>query len=217
MRERIRPLAARRDVTVAPPPPPPELYPAIEFDAPSPPADAEPGRYTRLAQGVRQIRVGSGFHPGEKTLLILGGVLAPVGLAIVVIGWYGAAHTPYLFEQVPYLISGGFIGLGLVFLGSFFYFAHWLTCLVKEHRTQSAAILDALGRLQDTLQVQGAAAGNGHGVARHDGDAVLVATAKGTMAHRPDCPVVAGKPNVHAVGSDQDLEPCKLCDPYRED
>ena len=34
-----------------------------------------------------------------------------------------------------------------VFLGSFFYFAHWLTQLVKEHREQSAAILAALERL----------------------------------------------------------------------
>ncbi len=66
---------------------------------------------------------------------------------MVLLGWWGASNTSYGFEQTPYLISGGILGLALVFIGCFFYFAHWLTALVKEHRTQSAAILAALERL----------------------------------------------------------------------
>lgn len=109
-------------------------------------------RRARFAEGVEELKVGStsGFV-GERILLFLGGVIAPLGLLVVLLGYWGASQTPYLFEQVPYLISGGLLGLGLVFLGSFFYFTHWITQLVKEHRTQSAAVLAALERLQQQL------------------------------------------------------------------
>jgi hypothetical protein len=109
-------------------------------------------RRAQFAQGVEALKVGStsGFV-GERILLFLGGVIAPLGLLVVLLGYWGASRTPYLFEQVPYLISGGLLGLGLVFLGSFFYFTHWITQLVKEHRTQSAAVLAALERLQEQI------------------------------------------------------------------
>jgi predicted membrane chloride channel (bestrophin family) len=101
---------------------------------------------------VRALRVGSASTAlSERILLVLGGILAPLGLVVVVLGWWGASRTSYPFEQTPYLISGGLLGLGLVFLGSFFYFAHWLTQLVKEHREQSVAILAALERLAEQL------------------------------------------------------------------
>jgi hypothetical protein len=40
------------------------------------------------------------------------------GFVLMFLGWYGAAHTARQIEQIPYLISGGFIGLGLVFVGA---------------------------------------------------------------------------------------------------
>jgi hypothetical protein len=181
--------------------------------------------YQRLAEGVRSLRTGGGtLNFSEHTLMILGGIIAPLGLVIVVLGWYGAAHSPFLFQQVPYLISGLGLGLGLVFLGSFFYFAHWITELVKEGRSQSAAMVEAITRLEETIkqqagaeQLAGAAesasvSSNGASTARGD----LIATTKGTMAHRPDCVVVAGKPGVRRVGADDGLESCKLCEPYAD-
>ena len=111
-------------------------------------AGAADERHDRFLDGVRDLRVGSASSLlSERILLVLAGIIAPLGLVVVVLGWWGASNTPYDFEQVPYLISGGLLGLGLVFLGSFFYFAHWLTQLVKEHREQSAAILAAIQRL----------------------------------------------------------------------
>ena len=174
---------------------------------------AEARRLQRLADGVRQLRTGGGtLKLNERILLVLGGILAPLGLVLVLVGWNGAAHTPNAFEQVPYLISGGLFGLGLVFLGSFFYFAHWITELVKEHRAQSAAVVEAITRLEDALRLHQPAA-TASGPATANGVA-LVATEKGTMAHRPDCVVVAGKAGLRAVVATDGLEPCKLCDPY---
>lgn len=189
--KRDRPLSASAPVTVA-----------------DPPVDAS------LEQGVRTLRVGSAsVRLSERILLVLGGILAPLGLVAVLLGWWGAARTPHLFEQVPYLISGGLLGLGLVFLGSFFYFTHWLTELVKEHRTQSRALLDALVVLQERVEHLGradGAASNGHA----PGQVVLVATERGTMAHRAECVVVAGKAPLRPVGAGDGLRPCKLCEPY---
>lgn len=180
---------------------------------------AQARRQQRFATGLRSLKVGGGsLRFGERTLMILGGVIAPVGVVVVLLGWWGASQTPFVFEQVPYLISGGLFGLALVFLGAFLYFAHWLTELVREHRTQSASIVEALERLQD--QVARLAADQPSArpatitVPTHaDGSAVLVATAHGTMAHRPDCVVVAGKDELRAVSAADGLATCKLCDP----
>jgi hypothetical protein len=197
---------------------------AEQFEPPAPTvgdaaAASEASRYQRLSEGVRSLRTGGGsLNLNERLLMVIGGVIAPLGLVIVVIGWYGAAHSPFLFQQVPYLISGLGLGLGLVFLGSFFYFAHWITELVKESRTQSAAMIEAIGRLEETVRQQA-------GAERLAGATVdepvtmsmngsLVATGKGTMAHRPDCVVVAGKHGLRAVSADDGLASCKLCDPY---
>jgi hypothetical protein len=109
-------------------------------------------RDERFADGVRTLRVGRATVVlSERILLVLGGILAPLGIAVMILGWWGASNSGYEFEQIPYLISGGLVGLGLVFIGCFFYFAHWLTQLVKEHREQSAAILAALERLNERL------------------------------------------------------------------
>lgn len=111
-----------------------------------------PERQARFEEGVSSLKVGrASALLNERLLLVLGGIIAPLGLVVVLLGWWGASKTAYPFEQTPYLISGGLLGLGLVFLGSFFYFAHWLTQLVKEHREQSAAILAALERLSERL------------------------------------------------------------------
>ena len=177
---------------------------------------SQEARDDRFADGVRTLRVGgASLRMEERLLMVVGGVVAPLGLVVVLLGWWGAAHSPYVFEQLPYLISGGLLGLGLIFLGSFFYFAHWMTQLVKEHRTQSAAIVEALERLQEEVgqrapTVTHAVSSNG----THGGAVALVATERGSMAHRADCIVVAGKDGLRQVSPSEGLAPCKLCDPY---
>jgi hypothetical protein len=171
-------------------------------------------RRQRLAAGVRRLRTGAAaLRVNERILMLLGGVLAPAGLALVLLGWYGAARTPYVFEQVPYLISGGLLGLGLVFVGAFLYFAHWMTEVVKEQRAQSAAVVEALRRLQDEVRGLDLASASTGGSSGDDGG-TLLATRHGSMAHRPDCAVVAGKTGVRAVSPAGGLAPCRLCEPY---
>lgn len=181
-------------------------------------AEAPDERDQRFVDAVRRLRVGgTGLRLDERTLMIAGGVVAPLGLVIVLLGWWGAAHTPYVFEQLPYVISGGLLGVGLMFLGAFLYFAHWMTQMVREHRTQSAAVIEALGRLEARMAEQTAApvvafAPPANGT--HPGVDQLVATERGTMAHRPDCAVVVGKTDLRSVTAADGLAPCKLCAPF---
>ena len=233
MARRTAPLNARPGDVDAPPveappveaQPEPEPPPVATPPVATPPVATQPGaeasRFQRLADGVKGLRVGGGtLNLGERTLMILGGIIAPLGLALVIIGWYGAAHTPNLYEQIPYMVSGGLFGLGLVFIGSFFYFAHWIPELVKEGRGQSAAMVEAIARLEETVRQQAGAdravLASVNGANAADASRSLVATSKGTMAHRPDCVVVTGKPGLRTVAAEDDLEPCKLCEPSSE-
>jgi len=114
-------------------------------------------RDERFQDGVRTLRVGSAsIQLDERILLVIAGIVAPLGLVLILLGYLGVSQTPFVFEQNSYLMSGGIFGLALVFLGAFFYFAHWMTQLVKEHRVQSAAMLEAIQRLQDEVARQGA-------------------------------------------------------------
>jgi hypothetical protein len=152
----------------------------------------------------------------DRLQLIAGAVLIVGGLAAIIIGWYGAASTGFPFEQTPYLISGGLLGLALVFLGGFVYFAYWVARLVRESRDQSqraAEILDQIAvSLNGAVPVRSrrpVIAGGANGG--------FVATPGGTLFHRPDCTVVAGRPGLRRVKArTRGLEPCRICDPLGE-
>jgi hypothetical protein len=169
---------------------------------------------TRLSEAINSLRIQSvRARVNERTLMYIGGALGLVGLLIVLLGWWGAAHTINLPEQVPYVISGGLFGLGLVFVGGFCYFAYWMTRLVQEQQRQTAAMLEALAALRPTEAAPSGASAVASASVATGG---LVATAKGTMAHRPDCSIVAGKKGLKKVTARDNLLPCKLCDPYGE-
>lgn len=67
-----------------------------------------------------------------RMLLLPGAFAVVAGFIFMFFGWYGASRTPREIEQVPYLISGGLIGLGLVFVGALLLAcAFWMTMLQR--------------------------------------------------------------------------------------
>lgn len=169
-------------------------------------------RLERLRHAVGGVRASRGPVPFERWLLIGGAVMVVIGLPMIFLGWWGASRTPYLFEQIPYMISGGILGLGLTLLGGLFYFAYWMTRQVQETRRQGEEMRDALASLSQSL-AGGAPVGNGAAPAP-PANGRFVATAKGTMFHRGDCVVVQGRTDVRAVSPDDPaFTPCKICDP----
>ena len=86
-------------------------------------------------------------------------------------------------------------------------FHQFLTRLVKENRRQTELLVAAITRLE------GLAGGGGNG-AGPTADGMLVATATGSMLHRPDCPIVVGREGLRQLPPDAEgFEPCKICDP----
>ena len=171
-------------------------------------------RQEKLATNVRGLRVPRAtFSFSDRWMLVVGGTLLPLGVVLVLLGWYGASHTVLLFEQVPYLISGGLLGLSLVIGGGFVYFAYWMTLLVRESRTEREDLQAVLLRIEDLLQAQAQPQTRrtaSTSVAVTD----LVATKTGTMMHRRDCVAVDGRDNLRSVtATTPGLTPCKLCDP----
>jgi len=90
-------------------------------------------RQQRLAGRARELDPRTSNNR-DRALVVLGGTTIVLGVLALVLGWYGASDTHVVFEQIPYLISGGLFGLALVFIGTFTYFAYWLTSIVRETR-----------------------------------------------------------------------------------
>lgn len=88
-------------------------------------------RYERLTERAASIRT---RRKGDRptALVIVGAGLLSLGVVLVILGYQGASHTIYVFEQIPFLISGGILGGCCVIAGGFLYFAYWLTRLHAE-------------------------------------------------------------------------------------
>ena len=179
--------------------------------------EAGESRLARLRSSIANVRAGRGISiPIDKWLMIAGALLMAAGLPILIMGWYGAAHTPYTFEQIPYMISGGLLGLGLMLLGGLFYFAYWLTRQVHETRRQADRTEQAFLRFEE-LVTSGSTNGKQPAEEPKRPGVRFVTTGKGSMFHRPDCVVVKGKRGLQQVrGDEPGLKPCKICDPLGE-
>ena len=101
----------------------------------------------QLAEGLARLRRRTTITPTDRWLAIAGGVLMPLGMLLVIAGWYGTAHTTRLFEEIPYLVSGGLLGITLALIGAALYFGFWLTRLVTGQRE----VVDALTVIQQQL------------------------------------------------------------------
>ena len=205
-------------------------FPATGSDAAV--SDKASSRQAALVDAIARIRVRARAIKIEQILLVLGGVAMPAGILVIIVGWYGAAHTFRTYAQLDYLISGGLLGLGLVIFGGFCYFGYWLTRMVQLLRsvqTQDQRSIDTLERISAqlaqvvsvgplTAPAPPGAAASASGVAPMTSRGFtpgLVATVHGTMAHLPTCPVVADNPDLRSANPDDpNLTPCQICQPY---
>lgn len=199
-------------------------------------------REERLLRLLERAAASSRFNFGERWLFGLGGACVVAGFVVVVIGWAGASRTVLVAGQIPYLLSGGLIGLGLIFIGAFLYFGHWMAVMVRENRERGvedrddlASVRQGLQDLNRTLSAVAASLSGGTVApapqaartaeawgssarlpvppAGDETAPVLLATPTGTMAHRPGCRALAGKSDIRAVNVSDGLKPCGLCRP----
>jgi hypothetical protein len=156
---------------------------------------------------------------GDATRPVIGWVLVAVGAVMIIVGYVGVANEVLVAKQLPYLVSGGILGVAVVVVGVMF--------LGTEQIRRDSGRLDRLERMVEEL----------HAVllTRDDAPAqltaatptgtdrtalALVALPDGDRYHTVDCRVVQGKPDVAAVNlrtiRRRTLEPCPLCDPIVE-
>ena len=152
--------------------------------------------------------------PNDRWMLIVGGALLPLGLALVVLGWAGVSHTVYVYDQMTYLVSGGLLGLALVVTGGFIYFTFWQTKRIREARSQHEESQATLLRIEEAQAVLLRIESLLRGVPIEAPLTGLVATATGTLLHRADCVAVRGREGLRPVTAEEaGLTPCQLCDP----
>lgn len=174
------------------------------------------GRLTRLLD----VSVG----PFGGTVAV---VLVAAGLLVIGLGWNGAAGSgsyvngvPDIRAQLPWLISGGGLGLALVIVGA--------ALMVTQGQRADRARLEA--RLEELAEALRAGGGNvgtpsysapprgaavASGARSTDGAEVVVAGA--SSYHRPDCHLVSGRDDARHITRDEaeaeDLAPCRICRP----
>jgi len=124
-----------------------------------PGAEAGGDRIDEFEAELARLRVRSSSPTTEQRLLVGGLAAMPIGLLLIVIGYIGASGTTELSSQIPYLISGGLLGLGLIVVGAVLFLRYslarfmrfWLLRLIYEERTRSTAQIAASDRLADLI------------------------------------------------------------------
>src|SRR5689334_15959643 len=170
----------------------------------------------KAKEGVAPLK-GNPIQQLHFILFIAGAVLLPGGLIVIGLGWYGAAHTPYEYDQTSYLISGGILGLGITFVGGFLYFGSWLARLAADQKESAQSLSDTILVLAEAISERHAsdqvavasaveaatasaatpaaartAASPARARSKADG-AELVVAGRGKTVHRADCDLIAGR------------------------
>jgi hypothetical protein len=134
--------------------------------------------------------------------------LAVMGLGLLVIGfgWYGISGRGAQVDgstdvraQLPYLVSGGFLGLALVVIGAALFVAH----TSRLERARNEALLEArFAQLSEALGVPVATAAG-------------LVVAGGAAYHQPHCRLVDGREGQELVTVEAaeatGLRPCRIC------
>lgn len=145
----------------------------------------------------------------QVVLFWAGAIMLPLGIVVIILGWYGAANTPYQWDRMSYVVSGGMLGLGLTFVGGFLYFGAWLARIAADGRESSKRLADTLLVLAEVTATTARTDAQGLDVG-----AIPVVAGGGTTMHRRDCALIAHRDDLAPVGEDNaHLATCRVCRP----
>jgi hypothetical protein len=119
-----------------------------------PASDASGDRIDEFEAELARLRIRSTSPTTEERLLVVGLAAMPIGVLLIVIGYIGASGTSEFSSQIPYLISGGLLGLGLIVIGAVLFLRYsfarfmrfWLLRLIYEERTSRDRLGDLIVR-----------------------------------------------------------------------
>lgn len=130
-----------------------------------------------------------------------------VGVIFVILGWYGAAYTNILTEQIPYLISGGLLGAALIIVAGFLASS---VSLERENRELRRDLLRTMG----SMATGGSNSGSGGIALAPSSDGQVFVVPGGRSFHVAGCPLVEGKETKTLAlpkAIDSGYAACKLC------
>ena len=132
--------------------------------------------------------------------------LAAVGILAIAVGWNGAAGQLSTLAQIPYILSGGLIGISFVVLGA--------AMLIVQGAREDRAILEAkLDLLAEAfLEGQGRTPKTAA-----PGDVSGLVVAGSASYHVPGCRLVDGREETSyltpAEARGRALKACRVCQP----
>lgn len=139
----------------------------------------------------------------------LGVGLSLVGFLVMFFGWNGAASADYVPAQLPYLISGGAAGLGLVVVGA-------AMIVVQSQRADRARLEQALERVAQAAERGGSTAPGGQHASMAGGLGNFVVTGPSSY-HRVECDLPEARSEATMVPLSEvlgtSLAPCRVCNP----
>jgi hypothetical protein len=100
---------------------------------------------------VDGVRRGRSTRNVRKITETIGMSAIVFGFVCILLGWYGASHSPYLYQEIPYLISGGLLGVALVIGGGVMVRCAWSLRQIEEDRRNALAIVRSVDRLERIL------------------------------------------------------------------
>ncbi|MBT2460060.1 hypothetical protein [Streptomyces sp. ISL-86] len=141
--------------------------------------------------------------PGPPPLPLWAGLGAVVcGVLLCVAGWYGVSGERFAERQLPYLASCTVPGAALLVAGAVL-LTRWPSAEPSTPVVPPAHVVPP-APVVPRAPVSWA-------VARSSGPPVRVPG--GSLAHRPDCPLVDGRAEVSPAADADGLSPCPVCEP----
>jgi hypothetical protein len=171
-------------------------------------------RHTTMLRRVKVMSTGGSPWTAQRLLLTAGSVAIPAGIALMLLGWLGAARSVIVFNQLSYIASGSVIGLALTVLGGFLYLAYLVTVLIEEGREREARQATQQRELLDRFDQLTAALVGRPAVAAPSGSA-FVMTENGSMVHKTSCAIVRDREGLVGVSENEAsrLKACRICKP----
>lgn len=144
---------------------------------------------------------------------LVGLAFCAAGFVVIGLGWNGMARVACPDCQLPYLLSGGATGIGLIIFGA----SLLIMAQIRADRLRAELhlenVLAALNRSQPAPLDSPADASEANGQR-------MVVAGPGAY-HRPGCSLLKGKSGLATLSledaQDSGLAPCRVCNPLEED
>jgi len=156
---------------------------------------------------------------GRSTRPVWGWVCVGIGVILIIVGYLGVSREALVAKQLPYLISGGILGVAFVGFGAMLIGTEDMKRAQERIDRLEVLIEDLHGVLLSRADAPAIASTNGHSVDARESarTASLLALPGGQSFHRADCSMIQGKSEAKAVTAaqvrKQGLKPCRLCEP----